>query len=522
MTLRSIPSQIGHLSDVDTTTTAPATDDALVWDGTNWVPGAGSGGGATSVLVSEAAPNSLYVNGEEAIYDPVTDRTFYTWTGADRDLYASYYDHALGEVGTPALVAAAVVAADDNHGAPSIALLADGTILIAWGTSSSGSAVQLSRSTSPRDISSWSTTSSGITSIYPTLIVLDDGTVLLFGHAGSGTAVARRAVWRSTDDGVTWGSATDIIDTTGLNANPVAYVFPMTLAADGLVHMSWTVGESTTTTRPNIYHATYDPDTGTMRNAAGSDLGTTVTSAEHPDCLAFTGTSVRAMQHTIFDDGRIFIVFNFGTDGSGQTGTYTVRVTRWDGSSWSTDDTGAASPWRFTHHQVVPYKDTILGLFCERTGTFTDLALWTFDQTAETWHRLGVLLEGDTGEGYSSVMVPLGGGPVLAVADQMPTGYVQDASVSANLVQWVAAFKPAALDDHTHPDLVVSLPDETIFAPDYTVTDGTSLDLAITFVWGVDATGAPYYNAAGVSAGEEAVLVLDNATGSLSLRPVEV
>lgn len=64
--------------------------------------------------------------------------------------------------------------------------------------------------------------------------------------------------------------------------------------------------------------------------------------------------------------------------------------------------------------------------------------------------------------------------------------------------------------------------DETIFAPAYSVTDGTTLDLAVTFVWGIDANGDPYYNAAGVTAGDEAVLVLDNTTGEFSLRPVEV
>lgn len=63
---------------------------------------------------------------------------------------------------------------------------------------------------------------------------------------------------------------------------------------------------------------------------------------------------------------------------------------------------------------------------------------------------------------------------------------------------------------------------ETVFAPGYTVTDASNLDVAVTFVWGITAAEVPYYNAAGVTAGDEAVLVLDNATGTYSLRPVEV
>lgn len=62
---------------------------------------------------------------------------------------------------------------------------------------------------------------------------------------------------------------------------------------------------------------------------------------------------------------------------------------------------------------------------------------------------------------------------------------------------------------------------DVVFAPAYTVTDGSSLDVAVTFVWGIDPDGDPYYNAAGVTAGDEAVLVLDGTTGTYSLRPVE-
>ena len=40
---------IGDLTDVDTSTTSPTTDQVLVWDGTNWVPGDQTGGGGGSI-----------------------------------------------------------------------------------------------------------------------------------------------------------------------------------------------------------------------------------------------------------------------------------------------------------------------------------------------------------------------------------------------------------------------------------------------------------------------------------------
>lgn len=44
-----IPTNINSLSDVDTVTSSPSVGDALVWNGTNWVPGAGA-----SSVVSDA------------------------------------------------------------------------------------------------------------------------------------------------------------------------------------------------------------------------------------------------------------------------------------------------------------------------------------------------------------------------------------------------------------------------------------------------------------------------------------
>lgn len=63
---------------------------------------------------------------------------------------------------------------------------------------------------------------------------------------------------------------------------------------------------------------------------------------------------------------------------------------------------------------------------------------------------------------------------------------------------------------------------EIVYQPSYTVTDGDSLTVAVTYVWGIDGDGDPYYNAAGVTAGDEALLVYDRTTDTYSLRPVEV
>ena len=54
----SVPSGIDALTDVDTTTAAPSTDDLLKWNGTNWVPTSSSINSLTDVDTTTAAPST--------------------------------------------------------------------------------------------------------------------------------------------------------------------------------------------------------------------------------------------------------------------------------------------------------------------------------------------------------------------------------------------------------------------------------------------------------------------------------
>jgi hypothetical protein len=61
------------LTDVDTTTTAPTSGQALVWDGTNWVPGTISGGGGGSVT-------SVFGRTGDVVADAADYASFYATT----------------------------------------------------------------------------------------------------------------------------------------------------------------------------------------------------------------------------------------------------------------------------------------------------------------------------------------------------------------------------------------------------------------------------------------------------------
>ena len=57
--LNAITMSVDGLTDVDTTTTAPTNGQSLVWDGANFVPGAGGGGGSNTNEITEGSDNSV-------------------------------------------------------------------------------------------------------------------------------------------------------------------------------------------------------------------------------------------------------------------------------------------------------------------------------------------------------------------------------------------------------------------------------------------------------------------------------
>jgi hypothetical protein len=64
----SLVGSIDDLSDVDTTTTPPANGQALVWDGTNWIPGnvaaGGGGGGGSGTVLERVTDTETAASGE--------------------------------------------------------------------------------------------------------------------------------------------------------------------------------------------------------------------------------------------------------------------------------------------------------------------------------------------------------------------------------------------------------------------------------------------------------------------------
>lgn len=491
----------------------------------------------TTQIVAAAAPSQPYVNGPQAVYDPATHRTYLAYLGLERDMYVTYVDHLTGVVATPVEVGAYPLPDNDNHGAPTLAIDHDGFIHVVWG--GHGTAHQHSKSGAAHDISAW-TTQALSAGTYPHLVVAPNGDLLIFDRPGTGYAAtypsnAYLAVRRSTNGGTSWSDAA-IVDANGTPETDTAVYCWGAELVDDLVHLTWTLlrggGGGT---REDLYHATYNPADGTLAALDGTDLGTLIDWTDHATVLAVDYSPVIVARPTVVSADEIYVVWQ--TDDGGAV--WTLKVSRWGGSAWSTVDAPIAST--DTPYGVVKkWGDTLLLLAGERrAGSYNDLTVYVSHDLGTTWEPAGAIAEGDTGEGYQRVNLIGGGGPWWAITQQAPTGFADTSATSSDLTpvtavigrdlteEYVDTAVTAAITDHNadpdaHPDLQIDLPNETVFAPTYTVTDGTTLDLDVTFVWGIDSAGDPYYNAAGVTAGDEAVLVLDNTTSEFSLRPVEI
>ena len=522
-----------------------------------WQPLADTGGGTTTTASSVAgmgtvaldpvAPNTVVLWQTQAVYDVESDRTYITWLGEGRDAYVAAFSHATGTLSDPVLVGTYPLADSDTHGSPALAIDHDGHIHIVWGAHGDvANAVEHrhSKSDNPRDISAWTTQVLTGGGTYPRLVVADNGDLLLFDRAGNdnGTTFPSKqfmSVRRSTDQW-TWSGHAGIISSVG-HPDGGSNMYPHSATAvDGVVHLSWTVlaggTGSTTNEREHLYHAVYDQATGDLSSMDGTALGSQITWAEHADCLAYSTVPLWGSAHLARSADDVSIVFKAGTDptpGFGDTdatGTYTWHVTTWTGTAWTTTDLGVDVTWNFAQAILVPWGDGMAALL---TTTDGDLVVWTSPDGID-FYDAGTLLESSTGEGWTRVSSVLGG-RLLALAQESHEDWATTSATSADLlpiygISALPAPSPHGNEHHTEAfgtgtgnggGATTGLA-ETIFAPAYTVTDGTTLDLDITFVWGIDGFGDPYYNSAGVTAGDEAVLVHDHATGDFSLRPVEV
>jgi hypothetical protein len=294
-----------------------------------------------------------------AIFDPISNKTFFVARGRNGHQYVSYVDHSDSSIGPSVDVGAfvAYVTDSDSHGQACIMLDGDGYIHVVW--CAHNSHVQWSKSPAPREIEgtwsyqdvntvAWGTyvslaydeTTEAIYAFYragevhgnDTVALRSIGGYTLPAHTGGDYSfpVHEQAGLAKLPDGATGASAWEdlsdpvsgIIDT---QAHPDVYsdiYMPKVSARNGVLYLTWCIahGERHDDVRGNVYAAKYDIDTGILSTMEGVSLGTQITWAEHANCEIYardgvgdnvTGPhAVNVVSHHLDAQGNLLILFN--------------------------------------------------------------------------------------------------------------------------------------------------------------------------------------------------------------------
>ena len=343
------------------------------------------------------------------------------------------------------------------------------------------------------------------------LLTLSDGRMLFHGgrrnddESGT-TAGAFLSV--STDNGATWSSPVTL---------PSAFSFGLRggspLIEDPLTGRIWTFQYGrNASSDDNSVAAVYSDDGGsnwTVGATVADGPGTSRSWAEPGPVRLPSGRLVVVLREVIGASAADrWVVLS---DDDGDTWTAPVKVLD-DASGWP--------------RPILLDDGRLLDAFRDVDVTGLPHRLTLSHDGGETWER-GDLF-GPTG-GIQSAYHQFA---VDRTVGRAGVVYAYESSGSSSDL-WFATAPVPTVPPHFHVkadilDLDAADPsptaaDETVFAPDFTVdTTGGGFTVQLDVRWGVDGDGEPYYNAAGVTAGHEAVLVLKNTTGQFSLRPVEV
>lgn len=421
--------------------------------------------------------NAMPTGGPHAVFDTETGRSWFAYTKSGGDLYASYYDHTTGDIATPVLVAAYPWASADFHHIPAVMMDADGIMHIIYG-GHNADAHRHYRMNNARDLSAWTgqTLQAGT---YPFACTTDDGELIFTDrpsdvHDSTFPAHEYGAIYRCTD-GSTW-TRTELIDTTGTpETHSDFYQCDITWAADR-VHLLWTVarGSAHDGDKTDLYYAAFDPDTGTLYNAAGTSLGATIDWTDHTSCLVATvAASERIRACVEWHRGAPAVAFT-------ATGETDLVVALWDGSAWvetAIPNVTATGP----NQPVLKSTPDELILVAHAGGQADDRDITHWRLFDGTWEIAGRVLDNTTTNEYS--ISPLRDGPSLAVA----LGYDSSGGFPGNVDNVVGTFR--LVTDHHHADGAAVDHSHDYAASDHTHSVDDAADVRDAGVWEVIVSG---------------------------------
>lgn len=304
-----------------------------------------------STLKKDAGVHTDWRPGSPGVYDPVVNKTFVTWMGADSDIFVAAFDHTTRTFSEAKVVG---TSSFDKHHYPQMIQAADGRLIIWHGAHNTD--LKQSKAPTPHSIAgTWTDRfiDQASKASYPYPIKLDNGTIYVFFRRTDRTVNRPAAFIKSTNHGETWTELKKIIKherNDGLNEIYMGKVVyePTHDGIDERIHFVWTIAGGPEATdhnnyRRNAYHAYLKPSNDHLYSADGIDLGALIDEFESEDhCVVYdTGApdynqdehaTSKLTPLVLWDENGKITVHHNTEDWEGNRSSI---ASNWDGFSWS-------------------------------------------------------------------------------------------------------------------------------------------------------------------------------------------
>lgn len=547
-----------------------------VWStglGFDFVPVVAPASDLATIASSRGIFSDFTAEGHAAAYDATSGKLFFTYLNAAGDACISSWDGAT----LVNFTLHAALSPGDSHAQPVLLVRAsDRKIVVAY-SAHIGAAMYVRISSSAADVSAFAAetniaASLGTTShTYPILIELSDGIYLFYRRTGA----VSNATWcysKSTDNGATWSAKTDLFK----EPSKIGYLYPSKTSDTRIDFLASDDAIFVATGPASLFH--FYMTGGLLYTTGGTEITATLPIATASMTLVSTATGVQT-----FDPGGPVILGTDGyprafwrdvEDATPNPEDIRYMWSRWDGAVWFTTEVAAAGvgapratgvfrdgdpysvyytkdvsgvaqvfkavtpdegvTWR--HQQITDATDDQSRLAAVEDGLANLPVIWmdgyvddstSSDITGASWTpapgsdgsrvvvvdgtgRAEAIIQRTSGGAWQisrdlgSTWENLSGGAALSGDDPLPDGTADPGASSEG-----------SRSDHVHPASQLL----TVDAGTVTYSDaGDDVEVTIATVWGFDGTD-PYYDSAGASAGEEALLAMDPSDGGLVVVP---
>jgi len=349
-------------------------------------------------------PSAMYANG----------RTYIVWQSSPSWLpYITYYDHATAVWATPVQVSGSIPGGQDGHGSPSVYVTANGYIHVMYG--SHQSTQEYSRSSSPYDISTWTTMADPVPiATYPNLWEYGGRLYLFYRRAGLDLWTVRY----STDNGDSWSAQNTITDFSGAASDGAYFGGAYSISPTNVdrIYMTF-VFVSGGGFREDIYAFYLDLDTLEAFSVGGTNLGTTISEAEANASLLVRDTPFGAGSTVIHVDpatGNPWVLYSYQI-ASGANPAVNINMTRWTGAAWSDSGAITNSDTGSNYLDFIVTSGTDVEAFITGSGidwianadeASGDMQRWTYNGATWTF-RETIMREAESGKPVNHPEVPL-------------------------------------------------------------------------------------------------------------------